>query len=84
MTWAALGTASSAFIADLMPPEQRGCGMGVYQRTSSLGWILGPIIGGLLADSIVFKPMLLIGTGLAALGIPLVLLFLKEPRQAPE
>jgi MFS family permease len=84
MTWAALGTASSAFIADLMPPEQRGWGMGVYQRTSSLGWILGPLIGGLLADSVGFKPMLLIGTVLAALGIPFVLLYLKEPRQAPK
>jgi len=30
MTWAALGTASSAFIADLMPPEQRGWGMWAF------------------------------------------------------
>jgi MFS family permease len=84
MTWVALGTGSSAFIVDLMPSEQRGWGRGVYQRTWSVGWILGPLIGGVLADSIGFKSTLLISTGMAALGIPLVLFYLKEPRQAPE
>ena len=41
-------------------------------------------VGGILANSMGFKSTLLIGTALAALGIPLVLFYLKEPRQAPE
>jgi MFS family permease len=86
MTWAALGTASSAFIADLMPPEQRGWGMWAFINAPRrwAGYWGAALIGGLLADSVGFKPMLLSGTVLAALGIPFVLLYLKEPRQAPK
>jgi len=57
MTWAALGTASSAFIADLMPPEQRGWGMWAFINAPRrwAGYWGAALIGGLLADSVGFK-----------------------------
>jgi hypothetical protein len=57
MTWAALGTASSAFIVDLMPPEQRGWGMWAFINAPRrwAGYWGAALIGGLLADSVGFS-----------------------------
>ncbi len=43
-----LGTAS-AYIADVTPPEDRAKGMGLIGVAFGLGFIFGPVIGGLLA-----------------------------------
>jgi MFS family permease len=44
-----LGTAS-AYIADVTPPEERARGMGLIGMAFGLGFILGPGLGGVLAD----------------------------------
>ena len=44
-----LGTAS-AYIADVTPPKDRAKGMGLIGAAFGLGFILGPGIGGVLAD----------------------------------
>jgi MFS family permease len=46
---ATLGTAS-AYIADVTPPSARAKGMGLIGMAFGLGFILGPGIGGVLAD----------------------------------
>lgn len=49
MATANLGTAS-AYIADVTPPERRAAGMGLIGMAFGLGFILGPGIGGALAE----------------------------------
>jgi MFS transporter, DHA1 family, tetracycline resistance protein len=44
-----LGTAS-AYIADITKPEERAKGMGMIGAAFGLGFIIGPGVGGLLAD----------------------------------
>src|SRR5215472_261072 len=44
-----LGTAS-AYIADVTKPEERAKGMGLIGMAFGLGFILGPVLGGLLAS----------------------------------
>src|SRR5215472_11809529 len=44
-----LGTAS-AYIADVTKPEERAKGMGLIGVAFGLGFILGPVLGGLLAS----------------------------------
>jgi len=67
-SWAALGATAPALVADMAPREERGWAMGTYERTWSLGWIVGPLAGGFLAEHIGFRPIFLIGAGLVVVG----------------
>ncbi len=44
------GPSVSALMADLTPPEKRGAAFGFLGMCNDLGMVIGPIIGGLLAD----------------------------------
>ncbi|MDF2444807.1 MAG: tetracycline-efflux transporter [Moraxellaceae bacterium] len=41
-------TVASAYVADITPPEQRGRGFGAIGAAFGMGFIFGPVIGGLL------------------------------------
>lgn len=41
---------AAAFMADTNPPEKRGAGFGMVSAALGLGFVLGPVIGGLLGD----------------------------------
>lgn len=43
-------TVASAYVADITPPEQRGRGFGAIGAAFGMGFIFGPVIGGLLGD----------------------------------
>jgi MFS family permease len=43
------GPAHQAMVADLLPEEQRTEGYGILRIAINLSWIIGPIIGGMLA-----------------------------------
>jgi MFS family permease len=43
------GPAQQAMVADLLPEEKRAEGYGVLRVAGNLAWIVGPMIGGLLA-----------------------------------
>jgi MFS family permease len=81
-TWAAMGTVASAFIADLAPERERGWAMGMYERTWFIGWIVGPMLGGYLADNIGFRATLIIGSALTVAGLIVFLLKVKESKVA--
>ncbi len=84
VTWAAFGSAITAFIADIVPSESRGWAMGIYGQTYSLGWVIGPALGGFMADTIGFRITFIIGSILIALGIALVYKLVKEPAKSSE
>jgi len=80
-SWAALGVSAYAFIADITPAHERGWAMGVYGRSWYVGWIVGPLLGGYLAEHIGFKYLFLAGSCLIVVGLTSVLLYVKEPRR---
>lgn len=41
-------TAASAYIADVTPPERRAAGFGIVGAAFGLGFVLGPLLGGIL------------------------------------
>jgi MFS family permease len=43
--------AAQAYIADVTPPERRAKGMGMIGAAFGLGFIIGPVLGGVLAGS---------------------------------
>jgi MFS family permease len=43
--------AAQAYIADVTPPEQRAKGMGMIGAAFGLGFIIGPVLGGIIAGN---------------------------------
>lgn len=43
-------TTASAYIADVTPPDKRAAGFAVFGAAASLGFVLGPVLGGVLGD----------------------------------
>jgi MFS transporter, DHA1 family, tetracycline resistance protein len=61
-TWAA----SNSCIADLFPPEERGARFGMLGGAGAAGFVLGPVLGGLLGEIDLRLPF--IAAGVFALG----------------
>ena len=71
--WAAAsgvsGAAPAAYAADLAPPDQVGAAMGLYRTIADLGYVVGPLLLGLLSDlispqaSLYFTAVLLVIAG---------------------
>lgn len=60
-TWAA----SNSVIADLFPPEERGARFGMLGGAGAAGFVLGPVLGGLLGEMDLRLPFM--AAGLVAL-----------------
>ena len=68
---------AQAYIADVTPPERRAANMGLIGAAFGLGFIFGPVIGGLLAP---ISPELpgLAAAGLCGANVVLALVLLPE------
>jgi MFS family permease len=76
------GPAWQALIADIVPQRDRGKVMGLMGTINGLIGLPGSYIGGYMYE---YNPHLLLalGAGLEALAIPLIILFVKEPKRKP-
>lgn len=81
MANANIGTAQ-AYVADIMPGEDRARGMGLVGAAIGMGFVLGPAIGGLLAPLGNAAPAL-VAAGLSAVNFVLAAFLLPESL-APE
>lgn len=77
------GPAWQALIADIVPPRDRGKVMGLMGTVTGLVGLPGPLLGGYIYN---FNPdwLLAIGSTLEMISIPIILLFVKEPRKRME
>jgi MFS transporter, DHA1 family, tetracycline resistance protein len=60
-------SAASAYIADVTPPEKRAAGFGMIGAAFGLGFIVGPLVGGLLGEHGLRLPFL-VAAGITALN----------------
>ena len=78
IAWVSIGTGAMAYIADVSPNKERGRSLGVYEATWNVGWVLGPLTGGVLADSIGFQKTFLVGAMIIAMSMALLTFAVKE------
>jgi len=81
-SWIAIGTAAAAYIADISLSTERGRSMGVYEMTWNFGWVLGPLIGGILSDIIGFQKTFLFGASIIIISVILIVAFTEETAPA--
>lgn len=81
VSWAAMAAATTALVADLSTQESRGQAMGIYNMTWNMGWIVGPSMGGLIADHMGFTFTFALCTVITVFGLLLALFLI--PTKAP-
>ncbi len=69
--------------ADLLAPEVRGFGMGLYSTISQESSTVGAIFGGYLIDVMGYNMVFLVAAGLATLSLFIVQLWIDEPAETP-
>jgi len=75
------GPASQAMIADILPEKQRQEGFGILRVVANMSWIVGPTIGGFMANIDFF---LLFVTDALVSCVVAIIFFLFIPETKPE
>lgn len=70
--------AASALVASLTPANRLPFAMGVLMVAAYGGTTVGPLLGGVLADSLGFRSTFFVTSGLVLMGGVIVLFFVKE------
>ncbi|TVX92526.1 MFS transporter [Paenibacillus agilis] len=70
--------AAVALVSTTTPKERMGFAMGTLQSGGVAGTILGPLIGGLLADTIGYRPIFYITGALLFFASMMAMFFIKE------
>ena len=74
--------AQQAMVADLLPEEKRSGGFGIFRVVANMAWILGPVIGGLLATRS-YMPLFICDAVGSTITAGIVILAIRETRPAP-
>jgi DHA1 family tetracycline resistance protein-like MFS transporter len=74
---------TQAYVADVTPPEDRSRAMGLLGATFGIGFIFGPLIGGILSQVSLSAPFYFAG-GLAAANAVLIFFVLPESLPGPD
>ncbi len=68
--------------ADLLAPEVRGFGMGLYSTISQESSTIGAVFGGYLIDVLGYNLVFLVAAATAAASLFIVQMWIKEPEEA--
>jgi len=77
------GSISSAYVVDIIPKKNYSIGMGTYRAIGDLGFVIGPVLMGWLADSNGFGFSLLFNSLFLFFGIFIFQLMAKDPLRYP-
>ena len=71
--------AALALVSTSTPREHTGYALGLLQTASASGGVIGPLIGGSLADTFGYRPLFYIVASLCTIAGILILRYVKEP-----
>jgi MFS family permease len=74
--------AQHAMAADLLPEDKRTGGFGIMRVVANIGWVLGPVIGGLLVTRS-YVPLFISDAIASTITAGIVLLAIRETMPAP-
>lgn len=77
----ALVPVTLALVGDLFPPERRARPLGIVAATDTLGWVLGPVYGGLFIQIMPWQGLFWMNVPLTLLALWLVLMGLRNVPQ---
>ena len=77
-------SATLAIVATTTPRQHMGYAMGVLQTSLTTGGIIGPLVGGVLADLIGYRNIFFLTAGLGFLAVLLVIFFVREEEKPRE
>lgn len=66
--------------AEAFPPNERGMALGLVSSIVSVGIILGPLLGGLILESLSWRWIFLTSLPLCIIGLPLAIAYLPDVR----
>lgn len=72
--------AAMALIASNTPEEKTGYALGILQSSTAAGTVLGPLLGGVIADFLSFRAVFFVVAGLLAIVGIAIILFVKEDK----
>lgn len=81
IAWALINVSGTSMVLDVSDDGTRGRHSGAFTTWIQLGFALGPLMGGLLVDTLGFRPSMHAGAMVSAAG--LVVAFLALPETAP-
>lgn len=71
-------TLATSVVADRLPPSRRAQGIGVIGAIAGAGFVIGPLVGGIVASTLSLAAVGWVNVGFEALAIVLTLAFLPE------
>lgn len=81
VAFSAATPAEQALVADLSGDRSRGKSFGLYTSALSVGQVVGPILSGILYDSIAHSAPFYFNTIVLWLGAAIMLVFIQDPRR---
>jgi len=66
--------------AEAFPPNERGMALGLVSSVVSVGIILGPLLGGMILESLSWRWIFLISLPMCVVGLPLAIAYLPDVR----
>ena len=82
LAWTLINLGGISMVLDISTPATRGRLTGIYTTWQRLGFALAPLLGGFLVDRIGFRPAMLAGAGLTAVGLLVAAVVLPETAPA--
>lgn len=76
-----LAALSQIIMADIISPRERGRYMGLFGAVMAVGTVSGPLIGGLLTDTVGWRWNFFVGVPFAIIAIVLLQLTLRLPKK---
>jgi DHA1 family multidrug resistance protein-like MFS transporter len=73
--------AALALVSSTTPREHTGYALGMLQTASASGGVIGPLVGGSLADTFGYRPLFYLVASLCTMAGLLILRYVKEPPQ---